>query len=104
MTEQYRPNLGYLCDEDAKRDAVHIAVAPVIAGQELAPGNHVGLVDGKASMETNDFIGIIDPFLTSDVEEGQRCWLYLYPNTVQSLRHVWTHRSFKAKLPERIEP
>lgn len=48
--QNYTPNLGDLCDSDARRDAVHIAVAPVIAGQHLDPGYHVGLDDsGRAA-------------------------------------------------------
>jgi hypothetical protein len=32
MTEQYRPSLSELVEGQAFRDAVHIAVAPVVAG------------------------------------------------------------------------
>lgn len=36
--------LGRILEEgnDAKKDAVHVACAPVIAGQVLKPGEHVG--------------------------------------------------------------
>lgn len=102
MTQQYTPNLGELCTDEARRDAIHIAVAPVIAGQRLNPGNHVGLVDGVARVGLPpgiSSIGVVDPFLGNAVEVGQRFWLFLYPNTVTSLRHVWTHPSFKVILP-----
>lgn len=78
------------------RDAVHIAVIPVIAGMTLYPGNRIGIgQDERAYILTDDEnIGIVDPFLKQKVEEGQRFFLCLYPNSITSLRHVWTHPAF----------
>jgi hypothetical protein len=98
MTEQHAPNLGELAADTARRDAVHVAVAPVVAGENLHPGHHVALKDGRAFAK-GQTIGVVDPFLTADVQEGERFWLFLYPNTVTSLRHVWTHPAFVAKVP-----
>ena len=36
----------------------------------------------------------MDPFLSDPVQPGQRYWLCLYPQTVTTLRHVWTHPAF----------
>jgi hypothetical protein len=102
MSEQYTPNIGHLCSESARRDCLHFAVAPVVAGEELQPGEHVGfLPNGRIgwSLPNIILIGIVDPFLTTPVEEGQRFWLMLYPNTVSSLRHVWSHPAFQPKVP-----
>lgn len=99
MTEQYRPNLGEMPAEDAKRDAVHIAVAPVVAGVDLEPGQRVGLFsDGQAS-PMKPHIGIVDPFRIGWIERGTRFWLYLFPNSITDLRHVWSHPAFKVKVP-----
>jgi hypothetical protein len=94
------PQLGQLIENgDRRRDAVHIAVVPITAETELIPGQAVGL------SRLNDFefagvsekpIGIVDPFLTAPVQAGQRFWLCLYPGTITSLRHVWTHPEFSA--------
>ena len=94
------PRLGQLItDGDRRRDAIHIAVAPVTAAEPLAPGQHVGLVR-EGSFEfvgpCDQNIGIVDPYLTAGVEAGQRFWLFLYPGTVTGLRHVWTHPAFSA--------
>lgn len=92
------PQLGRLIDDgDRRRDAVHIAVAPVTAAVRLAPGQHVGLVEaGNVELvgPCDENIGLVDPFLASGVEAGERFWLFLYPGTVTGLRHVWTHPAF----------
>src|ERR1700731_2150845 len=47
---QNTPALGKLVEGDQRRDAIHVAVAPVVAARRLCPGQHVGLLeDGRAS-------------------------------------------------------
>jgi len=90
---------GKLIDDASKvkRDAVHVAVVPVVAAHNLLPGSHVGLTQGsndKVSLISEPSIGIIDPYLTQNVLRGQWCWLFLYPNTVTGMRHHWSHPAF----------
>lgn len=73
--------LGSVITGDAGRDAVHVAIVPMTAVRVLQPGERL----------TN---GIVDPFLTEPVQPGQRYYLCLFPGTVTSLRHVWTHPAF----------
>lgn len=82
--------------EDSGRDAIHLAVEPVVAGHRLDPGEHVGLVNGLAmsSLLCGQDVGIVDPFLASPVEIGERFWLIVHPRTITSLRHVWSHPEF----------
>lgn len=88
--------LGHLITSEQQRDAVHIAVVPVEAAQHLEPGQKVNVKDGKAyRAENNSGIGVIDPFLQSKVEAGSKCWLYLYPGSITSLRHEWSHPAFE---------
>lgn len=100
------PELGKLITTDEERDAVHIAIIPVIAVEMLPPGQHVGLWNNNyLSIEIplvgvcHNPIGIVDPFLKRDVQKGQKFWLFLYPNTVTSLKHHWTHPAFKDQVP-----
>jgi hypothetical protein len=92
------PQLGKLIEDgDRRRDAIHIAVAPVTAAGPLHPGQHVGLLhadDAELVGPCDSPIGIVDPFLAAPVEPGQRFWLFLYPNTITSLRHAWSHPAF----------
>lgn len=103
--QQYTPNIGQLCAVGARRDCIHFAVAPVVASIELRPGCRVGLDEvGHAEIsETRHCIGIVDPFLTENVQEGQTFWLFLYPNSITGLRHVWQHPSFITKAPTQGE-
>jgi hypothetical protein len=100
----YVPNLGELCKADARRDAVHIAVAPVVAGECLNPSERVILnPEGKAftrHIGGPSPVGIVDPYLEDCVVAGETFWLFLFPGTITGLRHVWSHPAFKAKIPE----
>lgn len=103
--------LGVIVDETAQRDAIHIAVAPVVASQILAAGDHIGLLPGSAdeaagAAPTITPIGIVDPFLREHVQVGQRFYMWLYPQTVTGMRHHWAHPAFDAgaALPVPIDP
>ena len=87
--------LGTIISENEKRDAIHLGVEPVIAGEKLYPGSHVSLKDGVAMATLPTFgVGIVDPFLPKGPEKGERFWLVVYPRQITSLRHVWEHPAF----------
>ena len=97
MTNEIK--LGQVITGHAERDAIHVALAPLVAGVDLEPGQHVGLfADGTAS-PTKPWVGIVDPFLTQRVEKGQRFYVMLYQNTVTSLKHEWQHPLFHDRRP-----
>ena len=82
----------------ACRDAVHIAVAPVMAHAPIGPGQHVMLIgkgDQAVPASYAASVGIVDPFLVGGVEAGERFWLFLHPGSITSLRHEWTHPAFE---------
>lgn len=90
--------LGMIHQHDEKRDAIHLGVEPVEAGEQLAVGAIIGIKDGKAYQSTKrngiKALGIVDPFLESKVLPGQRFWLVVMPRQITSLRHVWEHPDF----------
>ncbi len=97
--------LGQLIQGEAHRDAIHIAVAPVVSDVMVFPGQHLILVDGKACpVEGVKSIGIVDPFLGHAVPPGQPFWLCLHPGSITGLRHEWSHPAFNkgASLSPRL--
>lgn len=88
--------IGKLVDSDQQRDAIHVAVFPAMAGTKHRPGDHVYCDENGVTWPSvnSSSTGVVDPFLTSVVEEGQRFWLFLKPNTVTGMRHHWQHPGF----------
>jgi hypothetical protein len=92
--------LGSIIGASEARDAIHLAVEPVVAAESLWRGQDVGLLpDGKASSKAGKMLGIVDPFLKAPVKAGDRFWLVVYPRQITSLRHVWAHPDF-ARTPD----
>jgi hypothetical protein len=86
--------VGKLAPADAGRDAIHVAVAPVVAAEQLYPGQHVGLNASGEADGTSARVGVVDPYYTDRIFKGERFFLFLYPGSISSLRHVWTHAAF----------
>lgn len=104
------PQFGRLVPADFpdERDAIHIACAAVYAAEDLNPGDHVGFVDKRQDyMGRSELapVGVVDCFLPRPVKKGERFWVFLYPGTIKSLRHSWTHPSFdmRQQLIRQIE-
>lgn len=91
LTNPIQPN--------AVRDAIHIAIAPVIASEGLKPGEHIGFSPGSTThMERSDSpIGIVNPF-GKRIVAGESFYVCLYPDTVTDMKHHWSHPSFGEPL------
>lgn len=82
-----------------ERDAVHIAVAPVVAAEPLERGAHIGLLlDGTASVAAIIKVGIVDPYLQRSVKKSETFYVFLYPGSITSLTHHWSHPAFLTEL------
>lgn len=90
--------LGTLIDDSAGRDAIHLAVEPVTAGEDMAPGENVSINNGIAMISTGKKVGIVDPFLKNLIHKGEKFWLIVYPRQITSLRHVWSHPDFEEEV------
>lgn len=81
-----------ITDKEVGRDAIHLACLPVVAGDDiLLPGDHIGILNGKASVHAPKKVGIVDPFIQGRVTKDEKFLLVIYPRTIESLRHVWSH-------------
>lgn len=88
--------LGTIHTKDEKRDAIHLAVLPIVAGHHMSPGTPI-VIKGEQAFEagpTETALAIVDPFLATGPKRGERFWAVLRPRLVTSLRHVWTHPAF----------
>jgi hypothetical protein len=85
--------------DNSGRDAIHLAVEPVIAGHVLSPGQRIKIDGGFAVAAAHDATGIVDPFLIGLVQSGQKFWFVVLPRTITSLRHVWSHPDFPEEGP-----
>ena len=96
------PILGKLIEEPVERDAVHVAIVPMIAGEPLERGERFRLQYGEKNVALSgiynsdeECVGIVDPFLNVEyVEEGEQFWGMLFPQTVTGMRHHWQHPAF----------
>jgi hypothetical protein len=91
----------------SERDAIHLAVEPVYAGEKLYPAQEVCLLKGPdgltyayASLPSSKKLGIVDPFLKDPVMKGDKFWFILKPRQITSLRHVWSHPDFEEPAAE----
>lgn len=88
--------LGTIIGEGEKRDAIHLAVLPMVANEKMVPGQCIqarGDIAVKSTYEKAT--GIVDPFLPLGPDKGERFWMVLMPRMVTSLRHVWSHPAFE---------
>lgn len=92
--------------DSAGRDAIHLAVEPAIAACPLNPGDHVARLGNGQWVQTlvGQGLGIVDPFLSRSIKEGERFWVVVYPRQITSLRHVWSHPGFPDAEPDRAMP
>lgn len=86
--------LGTKLNSGEARDAVHLPVFPVKAACDLEPGQWVCIADNYTAMPYSSkypqLHGVVDPFLSQNVQSGQRFWLFVNPRAITSLRHTWT--------------
>ena len=86
-------NLGGTPSKFARRDAIHIPVIPMVAGESLGRGVEVVVKDGVCIRADSVAVGIVDSYRKKGVKKGESFWLMLYPKTILSLRHEWVHPS-----------
>lgn len=95
--------LGMVHFKKEARDAIHLAVEPVVASMYLSVAEPIGIVNGVAypagtivNGKKVPYHGIVDPFLPTGPNVDETFWFVMAPRMVKSLRHVWEHPDFPA--------
>lgn len=100
VTTDALATLGTIITDAEKRDAIHIAVEPVRAGEDLARGQFVVIIEGVAwAAIEGKALGMVDPWLSEGVKAGEWFWFVLKPRLIRSLRHEWEHPAFPLRRP-----
>ena len=86
--------LGVLPIGPLERDAIHVAVVPMIASEMLRPAQRIGVLGDGIAGPSGKITGIVDPYLTDVVPKGSAFWMCLLPGTVTGMRHHWSHPDF----------
>jgi hypothetical protein len=93
--------------ENSGRDAIHLAVEPVVSRHYLEAGQRIAMKDGFAVPAGLNIpaTGIADPFVAGTIRPYEKFWFVVLPRTITSLRHVWSHPAFpEAVTPEGNDP
>lgn len=88
------PRLGHIPVDGSGRDAVHIAVVPMIVRERIALGQHIDVMPRVvlyAAGISADCIGIVDPFVAALAFDGDRICMFLWPYTITGLAYHSTH-------------
>lgn len=90
-----------------ERDAIHIAIVKAIVGSQydMHPGEgcYISVKDNKVYSANSSSFGIINPFIQPPAssygwKKGDEVEVYLMPNSIQSLKHEWTHPVLDRKI------
>lgn len=81
-------------DRQPKRDAVHICILPALACSydTLVAGTPVIISDKGVAFKCEDLtkaVGIVDPFLQTELNTGDCFWVFIYPKNITNVRHNW---------------
>lgn len=92
--------LGQKPTQSSERDAIHVAITPMVAAEMLRPGQRVGVMEDGTAGPSDKVLGIVDPYLLDVVPKGELFWMCLLPNTVTGMRHHWSHPSFEFAIDD----
>lgn len=84
--------VGQILPYDIGRDAIHIPTISARVCEVMKPGQEVWFCDGTWWTAFGKGHGIIDPFLPYTTKPGDWVLVFLYPGSIESLRHVWRHK------------
>jgi len=93
--------LGRNPTEVGVKDAIHVAIVSVRAGEFLHPGRRVTLNEHREAVNDAKGIGVADPFLKGRIEKGENLWILMDASQVANVQHTWDHE-LDFSPPERV--
>lgn len=94
MSEKLMRQVGKLVFTEVPRDALHVAVAPVEAGENMNGGDFIVVNNGVAMVAASSSGIVVDPWLKRHVNKGEKFLAFIQPGKIKSLTHHWEHPSF----------
>lgn len=86
------------------RDALHVAIIPLVAGEDMSPGQKIKLKSPNTDIAVKydplkdnihrDYIGVVDPMLHENVVMGERFYGFMKSGVVKGMRHHWDSNQF----------
>ena len=77
--------------DHGEKDAIHIPIIAVQAGQSLKPGDRVKVDKDGVAWKYQHGPGVVDPYLRDPVQYPDFFWVFMDTGTITSLRHDWDH-------------
>jgi hypothetical protein len=71
------------------KDAIHVAIVAVRAGQLVQPGQRCGLNEHREAVPNEKGVGVADPFVKGPILTGTSFWLLMAQDEVPNVQHVW---------------
>jgi len=93
--------LGRNPTEVGVKDAIHVAIVSVRAGESLHPGRRVTLNEHREAVNDAKGIGVADPFLKSRIKKGDNLWILMDASQIANVQHTWDHE-LDFSPPERV--
>lgn len=103
-----KPKVGAILDpnKEYKRDAIHVPIMSVVSGYKggLIGGDFVYLQNGLAVKWYDTYkekpVGVVDPFIRDVIQQGDKFYLFLKPESTLKLWHDWIHPLVDGKKKE----
>lgn len=86
--------LGKVPVELGLKDAVHVAIVSLRAGQALSPGDSIKMnANGEAIWcNAKESFGVVDPYRTNKIPRGGYFWCQMNMDEIENVKHVWSHK------------
>lgn len=83
-------HFGKVPAELGVKDALHVAIVSVRAGQAIKPGQSCDFNEHREAVPSDKGVGVADPFRKGTIFVGESFWLLM--RDVEAVEHHWEHK------------